>query len=160
MMYDFPKESLEAIGQIMVNFNLLEVSLQSTIILCINADSGATSRLISNDSFSILLFKFEKMLTYLFPKNDILREGMSLIKELEKINLERNDIIHSFWYVDDNKDVVSIKSLRTPDKSGAIEKRVIRNVKKLNDFSEKIIRIIKKLTTFEDKLISTLDTQY
>jgi hypothetical protein len=155
-----PKEYLEVIGLISVKHGIVERNLMIAISQLIGIDSSITNRLISGESFDILLFKLKKVLFYKLDKKQLLdvhirNEWKYIYKRLDEINKTRNDILHSRWYIE-KEDIVMHKYISRIGNTPSISKEEIKNLKSLQDFADDISVALKELQTFKEKIIDLL----
>ena len=150
---NFPDKYISSIGLVVVQFNLLEVVLRGVLTSLILIDPNVTVRLLSFDKFSVLVSKFEKLIIYLFPKHKDLDYLLDLVKKLYKINEDRNEVIHSFWALDDNGKMVSTKSLRKINRKEEIEKMIYWDIKRLKEFLNRMSDVSSRLLDFEKQVV-------
>lgn len=89
---------LESLGKLSVLF----VGLEYFVILAISnliprTHAKFTFRLVGGDSFKVLLSKFKKIFLFQIDDESLIKEFNLLIRELEKINDDRNRYEHSMW---------------------------------------------------------------
>jgi len=155
------KEHLKAIGSLTVDFVVLERMLMTCIIHLLSSDPQYSKRVLATDNFSALLAKFKKLLIYRLQEKglydeSIKKEYKSLYDDLDKINSERNTLIHSMWSVDKEGKAFRHKYLKQIDKNLKIDNREPIDVKSLNDLSYKLNIITSKLWGFRKKFIKSL----
>lgn len=157
MYSELPKEFFEAIGKIAVEFVLLERVIQEIISTSIGIDENLTQRLISTDSFEVLLSKFKQLLIYKLnvkkDKNDpVYVEIKELIKRLNDTNEKRNDILHSFWFLNNKKDAVLRHKYKR--NNPVLSETINVEHDALIDLLSDITNCISELEDFERKFIS------
>ena len=158
MSVNLPKEYLEEIGIITVRFVFLERALMDTISQLSGADSQLINRLISTDSFEVLLSKFKKLLIFKFHENGLedkclLTELNSLIKSLGKANDKRNSIIHSYLFQDKDGSVARHKFKRKIKEHYSIDEFETVTLKSLKELSTAIMLSTLALSDFKEKII-------
>ena len=154
-MNEFSKEYLESIGLMVVRFNLLEAILGSAITQAVHANTSLTDCLISGDSFSVLAAKLIKLLVYLYPDPKAIKESNKLYKDLDGINILRNNFIHTMTYINEKKEIVGTKALKRPNKKLEIGKELKLGMEQLTDLHNRINKAINDLLKL-DFLITKL----
>jgi len=164
---ELSKEYLEEIGTITVRFVFLERALMDTISQLSGVDSQLINRLISTDSFEVLLSKFKKLLLFKFYEiglkdKSLFTELNSLIKTLNKANDKRNSIIHSFLFQNEDGSIARHKFKRSVNKHHAIDEFETINLKSLQELSTVIMLSTLSLIDFKEKIIglSLIDKKF
>ena len=146
---EFPAEHLISIGQITVNFGDLEIFLMRSISQLISCDWFLAERLLGGDSFSILLTKFSKLFIYKVHDKELIKEFEKIITQLESVNTRRNRYTHSYWIIDEGKNITRVKLRKNVDRNKSI-KEIENNIdtKAMNDFANEINKTKKELISF------------
>ena len=169
MVNDLPKEYLEVIGAISIDFAFLERMLIRIISQSAGANIHVIERLVVNDSFEVLLFKFKKLFIFRYhyfglDKDDkeLIKEFDSLIDCLYTINRRRNKLIHAIWLTDKNGQIVRHKYRRSIKKDPSIDDRQTITLEYFKDFLKEIYDNTILLLRFKRKIIklfSVLDSE-
>jgi len=94
-----PEEHLKTIGQITVNFTLLELYVKMFIwrLLGTETDQDLGNIITSNRSFRYLLNLLGSLYTYMSTDSEKISQLNGLLTRVEGVAKERNTIIHSYY---------------------------------------------------------------
>ena len=159
-MDELPKEYLEAIGLIVIKHGIVDRNLMTAISQLVGIDSSISKRLISGESFDVLLSKYKKLLFYKLDNKKLLdksikKEYGDVSKLLEKINLRRNELMHSRWYIENGNLIVHKYLLRIGNNpSVSREEKITLQI--LNNFIKEILDVREQFRIFNKKIIKLL----
>ncbi len=144
-----------SLGMLSIQFVSLEYSIMETIsILMSSVDKNLTIRLLSGDSFKVLLSKFKKILLYKINDKDLIKKFNVIHEELNKINDKRNGFIHAIWTIDDKNNITRFKYKSNIKKDPSIIEKEQKDLIEIEKFISRIEDSIKSLSSFDAKIKS------
>jgi len=93
----------QELGQVIVRFQLLETSIKKAISLLVDKDDFVIGEIVTNRmDFARMLGLLFTLFSRRFPSDDGIAELEEILKACDQCRVNRNTIVHSFWYPDDD----------------------------------------------------------
>jgi hypothetical protein len=144
----FSKEDyfLRAIGRITVSFASLENVIAESIREFITNDYELYECITSGMSFNELLKLIGTLFNYRISDEDAIKQFNKLMGELDRLRVDRNDIIHSEWFLPSSGSENAIRKKRTKTvKKGLAVNTYEYKLTELHDFNMRIWKAIWEL---------------
>jgi hypothetical protein len=141
---------LSMVGLISVNFVSLEYSMINAVSKLTSTDLNITVRLLSGDSFTILLKKLTRIIHYKFD-DEIIKSFKEVYNSLDTVGKKRNKYIHSKYYIDKNKNIFRFKI--NPNSETSVVEIEKEELKTIANLSTEIKEAEKQLLLFVDEII-------
>ena len=91
---------VNAIGEIVIKFNMLERFLLAGIFMASNIDKKLCTELFGSEDFLVKLKTFDVVVRHKITDTTLLIEFGKLISKLDNLNTNRNKYLHSYWHFD------------------------------------------------------------
>jgi hypothetical protein len=137
----FDDDFLKALGRVWVNFQTLEMDIAFLIWIMISPDTSIGQVVTSQLSFKRLCAVSYSMFRHRFENDhsSSVQRLEALLKESCAIEEERNALIHSIWFFDQQGTFSRVK-FKAGLKHGFKTQDEKKNAAQLNDFAERILR--------------------
>jgi hypothetical protein len=115
-----------AIGKFIANFSLLEAYLRGIIVEAPNVSAPAGEIITSEISFRGLINVFGAVVHEYCRDKETIKLTKKVLKDIEKINVFRNSIVHSQWLPDDYSHAYAVQASVKANRKKGYQERIQR----------------------------------
>ena len=139
-----PSDLAEALGRLMISFSSLEESLHDGIWEVVGLTTPEVRLLTTGMNFQRLVEKFELVYEERAKRQQGLQPVAKLCDLLQKLRVERNDMIHGMWQFDSDTGKVHRYTVKGSNKRLKFNMQAVR--------TESITDLTRRVEAAEDKL--------